>query len=735
LVLVLTIRIAFDRAVLYSDYTGVMVGRIWKGHPAIESFNSTQFDMITRGLIKVCVMVGVVAAALFVLPSTAGAATGFVADDKLSGDVDADSPAMAFAPNGYAVAVWVEKKQDEEAVRVSVRPPAGEWSDPQQLESSSGAVSVLSGAVNDRGEAVVAWQKAAPMTVGHVVVATRSGHSSFGAVETLSNGVISQVVSPAVGIDATGEVTLLTYSAPAVEARTFSIGASLLAARTEILAPNCILAQPQLAVAPSGDAVTGFHCTGAVFALRRNGTWTTSPEVMDINRGFCPTPSPGTYYNPLKVAIDAQGHAAGVMEREALTVFCDPENSSVEYSYTLVVPVNGVMTPVPGPPVTTGHADLHTTEILAPDVSIAGNDLAVSWGAKTVGSSNTSAYQPKVRFFTADGEPVGTGQTIGSTPSPSFIRPDLTMSLDGRALIAWAQSEGGQTFAVASTRLPGDDRFGVPVPVSVGSQPVDFVSAAISDPGNGAVMFRQGMEGGQEIHVRGYDATPPTFDGIVLPVLVSAGVPAAFSATATDFWGPLSVIWRFGDGGVASEMSPSHVFAAQGEYTVIATIADALGNTVSQSGRVSVGPPLPSPPPLAPVLSKVSLTHSIFRVGAKPTPFVAARRKRRPVGTEFRYRLDRVANVTINLDRAIPGYWSGTKCLAAVRQRQRRKHCIHYREVGELERMGKAGLNRVRFSGRLGSRRLPVGRYRAIITAKTGGVYSSPARLSFRIVR
>jgi hypothetical protein len=112
----------------------------------------------------------------------------------------------------------------------------------------------------------------------------------------------------------------------------------------------------------------------------------------------------------------------------------------------------------------------------------------------------------------------------------------------------------------------------------------------------------------------------------------------------------------------------------------------------------------------APVASAFSSQNKVFRVKR-------ARRgaKRRPRGTRFRFQLDGAATAAIVIER----------------KRGRR-----FRPQGTLTRSAVAGLNRVRFTGRLGRRTLGPGRYRATLVATdAAGNASSAVRASFRIVR
>jgi hypothetical protein len=67
----------------------------------------------------------VVALAL-ALVAPAGAATGFLTDETLTSDA-AGAFDVAMAPNGYAIVGWVEGASRAQVVRVSTRPPGGDW--------------------------------------------------------------------------------------------------------------------------------------------------------------------------------------------------------------------------------------------------------------------------------------------------------------------------------------------------------------------------------------------------------------------------------------------------------------------------------------------------------------------------------------------------------------------------------------------------------------------------------
>ncbi|HEV2449298.1 MAG TPA: PKD domain-containing protein, partial [Thermoplasmata archaeon] len=74
---------------------------------------------------------------------------------------------------------------------------------------------------------------------------------------------------------------------------------------------------------------------------------------------------------------------------------------------------------------------------------------------------------------------------------------------------------------------------------------------------------------------------------------VDAGVPVGFVGTASGGTGTYaSYAWDFGDGSRSPAASPSHAFAAPGNYSVRLTVTDSLGTNGSSSYAVAVDPAL-----------------------------------------------------------------------------------------------------------------------------------------------
>jgi acid phosphatase type 7 len=179
------------------------------------------------------------------------------------------------------------------------------------------------------------------------------------------------------------------------------------------------------------------------------------------------------------------------------------------------------------------------------------------------------------------------------------------------------------------------------------------------------------------------------------------------------------------------------------------------GKTFADSGSTAchrlIAPPPPPPPPdvTAPTISKLRVSPERFPAAPKRasrpgisnltlsrTRFtVASSAAAAKGGTTFRYRLSEAATVTVTLRRKSVGRKVGGKCRTRTRANRRRPACIRFRRVGHLRQQGAAGLNKKRFSGWLGERRLHTGSYRArFVAIDAAGNRSRSKAVSFTIV-
>lgn len=136
--------------------------------------------------------------------------------------------------------------------------------------------------------------------------------------------------------------------------------------------------------------------------------------------------------------------------------------------------------------------------------------------------------------------------------------------------------------------------------------------------------------------------------------------------------------------------------------------------------------------PPAPSLTRVSMTRRRFAVAARATAIRASV----PRGSVFVYRLSRTAALSIAIDELLPGRRSASgRCVAPRRRLRRARRCTRRHRRGALSRSAAAGLDRTAFSGRIGSRALAPGRYRATLRARdTTGALSVPRATDFQIL-
>jgi photosystem II stability/assembly factor-like uncharacterized protein len=262
----------------------------------------------------------------------------------------------------------------------------------------------------------------------------------------------------------------------------------------------------------------------------------------------------------------------------------------------------------------------------------------------------------------AGGAPAAT--QVASVPSEAVVLDVAAHCASGRV---WAgtdsgllgSTDGGQTFAVVPHGRPGPVRA-----IGVGAAAAEAL-IAVGDAG----------------------AIERTLDGGATWKLVSDPVVRSFAAP-----------------GVTSLLlgPPAGLGALSSRDTLIAgagLVAAALRTSAAGAGTGT-----PGKDRTRPVIKGFAVTPKSFRRGR---------------GTTFRFRVSEPVRVRIALTLVTVGYKKGKRCVAE-RPRVPRKPVYCQREVaaGVLRRKGlKAGRAKVPFTGRIGKRRLPVGSYRALLTA------------------
>lgn len=681
-------------------------------------------------MIRRLLVAALVVAALLLTASSAGA-VGWVTGPPVSPpNRFAVNPQVAVLTDGTRIVAWVQLSangQAFESLDVRVAPPGGDFGPPQTFASPSFSMLLATGA---DGTAVLAWTQGnnnlhiARRAPGATTFVDRTASLPIPATDTTfitglavqDNGDTWVAESSQNG----GGQSIWAWTEPAKSAAIFLVpgtngptkpidqasttgpahrdvsGAGIATDGTHVttlwgafnnpgnngnqsgslIVGHYIPADPVGHFAPATiDSATGDSATFPPFfpsALAGGDShtyvlWTRSGSGItgrgnvffeDVaNGGAMQTmPGPATFSQPLDVGVDNAGTLiAGLSD--------SPAGAAGEGVASLIVP-NGATPPFP-----VQLTPLNVARELE-GLAVAPDGGAVMLTDRPLGiGGNPSQIQARVR---APGGAFGPPEEVGGPHQPSlafFSPPAVAAGSGGRALVAW----------------PASDPSGV---------------------------------AGQRLFVSERDATPPTLQSITAPASAQVGDRVDLSATATDTQSPTTVSWDFGDGSHATGASVSHVFGTPGPTTVTVTATDGAANTTTQTRTITVTPapvtPAPPPPPAdttPPTITRLSLTHSTFRVGGTTTARAAnthkTKAKKAPVGTTIRFTLSERALVVVET------------------------------KVGTLTRFNvKAGPVSIGLSGRIGHSVLKPGRSTATITAIDGaGNRSRPARIAFKVVR
>jgi hypothetical protein len=215
-----------------------------------------------------------------------------------------------------------------------------------------------------------------------------------------------------------------------------------------------------------------------------------------------------------------------------------------------------------------------------------------------------------------------------------------------------------------------------------------------------------------------YQRITPTADFTAGPAV--AGGPVAFDAGPSQDGDPgdeslFTYAWSFGDGQTGSGREPSHVYSQPGDYSVALTVTDPMGLTASATRVVSVaaapaggsgtgggatdGGGTGAGDSSAPVVSRLTVSPRRIPIGTAP-----ARLSSR--GGQIRFRLSEPARVTLRFTSARTGKLGGRVRLS-----------------------GRAGVNSVRFAGRVSRRKtLRPGVYRLSVRAADAAGNRSAAK-------
>jgi hypothetical protein len=303
--------------------------------------------------------------------------------------------------------------------------------------------------------------------------------------------------------------------------------------------------------------------------------------------------------------------------------------------------------------------------LAADDVVIRLGGGALSTGV-AVGPPATTA-SATLRHITIDGTGAGIGLAVRGGPSPptdaTALLNDSLITGVGRHIV----TEGGQVTtsrsaydpATITSTGPGGVSVATDTPAPVSGDPKLFgdlrprhdsplIDAA--DPAGSGTADASGAprvvdgdgdgDARSDIGALEYQRRAPVISGAAAtPAKALAGVPIAFSATASDPDGEaVSAAWTFSDGATATGFDVMHAFAAPGPASAQLRVTDAAGVAETTSVAVTIDPaPASVEPPATESPAMVTRRSVIARVLPTAVKLRAvARRDRRP---PFRFRL------------------------------------------------------------------------------------------------
>jgi hypothetical protein len=228
----------------------------------------------------------------------------------------------------------------------------------------------------------------------------------------------------------------------------------------------------------------------------------------------------------------------------------------------------------------------------------------------------------------------------------------------------------------------------------------------------------------------GLTPTSATLNGVINPLGAAAGYHFEYGTTTA--YGSSTPNPSAGNG--------NDDFAASAALTGLAPHTTyhyrIVGNNALGTKTAGADASFTTPPEPPAVLSGLSANHKKWRVGNHLIS-VARKKKRPPVGTTFKFRLDKVAFVRLDFIQKLPGRKVHGKCVAPNRHNKRKHKCTRTLTRGSVNFVGHAGVNSVHFEGRITrTKKLKPGNYTLVITTFAPGALTTTSRtLTFTIVK
>lgn len=218
----------------------------------------------------------------------------------------ADSVAVELDADGDAIVMWTRGVNGKAVLETRRRAADGSLSAVKRLSASSPSYSVYEPqlAVAPDGTAVYTWTVLAPTR--YVQARRRAPDGTLSPVQNLTSGAAA--TTPHVALHPGGEATFAWTRAKAegdvVQVRRRSAGGALSAIRDVSAPASNVAGAPQVAVAPDGSALIGYHRAVAPypFEVRRLSPGGTLGQVETVSPN-------GAWTEGGRIGVDADGDA------------------------------------------------------------------------------------------------------------------------------------------------------------------------------------------------------------------------------------------------------------------------------------------------------------------------------------------------------------------------------------------------------------------------------------------
>jgi hypothetical protein len=595
-----------------------------------------------------------------------------------------------------------------------------EWTPPVRVSSTGGNVQITE---DGRGDAFAVWQECRSGCKEWAVVADYlpAGSTSWQPPVEISTGEGGYLAQIAGDLSGDGIAVWDSHAGPQGAVRPASLGAWR--TPTTIGAPPGETNDLQLAVDPAGDAAAIWQRDNftieAAFRPAATGKW-EAPAVIS---------TPGEHADEPQVAVREGGETAAVWSvYEPETVPCPSPPSSAPC--LLIVKNKDSIKAAFRPARATWQAPValaSAESIGEPRIALDGTGNATALWQASEGESRTveSSLRPAAGGWLP---PVAVSRALLPNVA-NELDSSLQLAVDaqGDATAAWVHESTGATVELAGTAavetavrsVHGAWQAPSAIPGSEGRP--SAVRLAENASGAAAAVWICTAAGHYPLTVQG--ATRPAADRQWQPAVDISTGEGGGPNVALGPDGKAIAIWDE-VGPFTTPAPPAGIYASVFEPGL------STPGVPQADGCAAALPHAAS----APVLSRVRMTHTRFRVGRTPTATTA----KTAFGTAFLFDLSAPAEIDVALTGPTTGLKRGHLCLAPSRalRRARAKKCRRMVGIAKLTRRSEpAGEDRIPFTGRIGRRALRPGDYKARITATNAVGSSAPAVVRFKIIR